>query len=116
MQSITYRRHTPNGQDVALLIRLQSAITRIGLPLGFDGDPLDEDYPGPRTHDDIVDACELLQMLPPKLRNYDRRLAHGMCKAAVFGRTRGVASLEAMPAPDSTVDAKLQRERRRASA
>ena len=62
-----------------MLIRLERAITRLGLPQGYDGDPLAEDFREPDTLGDIVAACELLQRLPANLRNWDRRLAHRMC-------------------------------------
>ncbi len=77
-----------NGQDIVTLQRLERAITRLGLPLGFDGDPLADQFPEADTHEDILAACDLLLALPARLRNADRRLAHRMCKAAVFGRTR----------------------------
>jgi hypothetical protein len=85
------------------------------LPLGFDGDPLASRFPEDQTHGDIVSACDLLQQLPLELRNYDRRQAHRMCKAAVFGRTRADAQ-QLLPLAPSTVDAKLDRERRKVSA
>ena len=105
----------PNGSDVTVLLQLERTIMRLGLPLGFDGDPLADRYPEADTHDDIVAACDLMQALPAKLRNYDRRLAHAMCKAAVFGRTRSEdRSLPPQAPSTATADAKLTRERKRA--
>ncbi len=107
--------YCPNGQDISVLMRLERTIMRLGLPLGFDGDPLADRFPETDTHGDIVAACELLQALPAKLRNYDRRLAHAMCKAAVFGRTRSDdRSLPPQATSTATADAKLARERQRA--
>ncbi len=74
------------------VLSLERTITRLGLPLGFNGDPLADRFPEPDTHDDIVAACDLLLALPADLRNYDRRLAHKMCKAAVYGRISRRAS------------------------
>ncbi len=96
------------------LLRLERTITRLGLPLGFDGDPLAARFPEADTHGDIVAACDLLLALPVKLRNFDRRLAHSMCKAAVFGRTRSDdRSLPPQATSTATADAKLDRERNR---
>ncbi len=106
--------HWPNGADITVLLQLERTITRLGLPRGFDGDPLADRYPEADTHGDIVAACDLLQALPVKLRAFDRRLAHHMCKAAVFGRTQADdRSAPQQPSPAPTADAKLARERNR---
>ena len=107
--------HWPNGRDIEFVIRLERAISRLGAPLGFDGDPLAENCPEPKTHEEIVAACDLLQALPARLRNWDRRVAHRMCKRAVFGRTRDDIACTATVKPTVT-EAKLNRERRRVSA
>ena len=78
----------PNGRDIEFVIRLVRAITRIGEPLGFDGDPLAERFPEAETEADLWAACDLMQLLPAELRNWDRHVAYRMCQAAVFGRTR----------------------------
>lgn len=107
----------PTGRDIEFVFRLERTISRLGRPQGFDGDPLAENFPGPLTEGDIHDACDLLASLPCELRNWDRRVAHKMCKAAVFGRTRDDGSPavpSSTPEPHSpNADAKLQRERRR---
>ncbi len=104
----------PNGRDVEFVIRLEHAITRLGAPYGYDGDPLAEHFPDAKTESDLWAACDLLDALPAKLRNHDRRVAYRMCQAAVFGRTRTDDNRIAPSAP--AADAKLARERRRASA
>lgn len=86
--NITHPDHSPNGRGVAYLIRLERAITRIGAKFGFDGDPLAERFPEADSEADLWAACDLMQMLPAELRNWDRRVAYRMCQAAVFGRTR----------------------------
>ena len=102
--NITQRSHRPNGDDVATIIRLERAITRLGLPLGFDGDPLAERIPEADTEGDLWAACDLLDSLPVELRNRDRRLAYRMCQAAVFGRSRRAeqnASRQPAAAPET---------------
>ena len=104
----------PNGQDVAMLVRLERAISRTGLPLGFDGDPLAERFPDGRALGDLHAAHQLLATLPVELRNWDRRLALKMCQAAVFGRTQpDDRRLPPQESTKPTVDAKLARERSR---
>lgn len=90
---LSHPNSAPNGHDAVMVLRIERAITRLGLPLGFDGDPLAEQFPEAETYGDILAACDLLLSLPAKLRILDRRLAHRMCKAAVFGRSRS-ASLQ----------------------
>ena len=85
---LSQRNIAPYGHGVVTLMHLERAITRLALPLGFDGDPLARPYPEAETYDDILAACDLLLALPATLRNYDRRLAHRMCQAAVFGRKK----------------------------
>lgn len=102
--------------EIMHLFRLERVVFREALKLGFDGDPVADPMPQPKDEYDLHSAYRLLYKIPAKLRNRDREQALRMCRCAVWGRTRGVSSLEAMPTPDSTVDAKLQRERRRATA
>ena len=45
--------HWPNGSDITVLLQLERTITRLGLPLGFDGDPLADRFPEADTHGDI---------------------------------------------------------------
>ena len=104
----------PIGRDIEHVIRLNLSISRLGLPRGFDGDPLAERFPDGRTLGDLCAAHTLLASLPAELRNWDRRVALRMCQAAVFGSTRqddrSVPLSE--PAKPST-DAKIARERNR---
>ncbi len=105
----------PNGRDTEFVIRLDRTITRLGLPLGYDGDPLAERFPEGRTLGDLHAAYELLSLLPVEFRQWDRSVALKMCQAAVFGRTRSEdRSLSPQAAPTATADAKLARERQRA--
>jgi len=104
----------PNGRDTEFVIRLDRSITRLGLPLGYDGDPLAERFPDARTLGDLHAAYGLLAKLPAELRRWDRRVALKMCQAAVFGRSRPEDHrIPPQEPPKSTADAKLARERNR---
>ncbi len=96
------------------VLHLDRTITRLGLPLGYDGGPLAERFPDGRTLGDFYAAYELLSLLPVGLRKWDRSVALKMCQAAVFGRTHfDDRRLPSQASSNPTADAKLARERNR---
>ncbi len=105
--------------EITLLLRLERTITRLGLPLGYDGDLLADPLPQAESDRDLEAAYELLWQVPPHLRYAARDMALQMCRGAVWGRTRSddrslPPRATSTATSTATADAKLARERQRA--